>query len=200
MWQGKPQLSRGRKLILRNPCDFSRASALAIAHALRRIALTTRCRLLISTCRTTPPRTIGPPTRTCAIRLDLHHLDAELLLDGRRALALVEQARLRQRPPVQPDRHVDGMPPGPRALAARLGRGGAVARRACAALFVPAIGRDPPALERERRALQVTRTQGDAVDAILKTAAEWHADLIGMPTAVVTASSTRCADQPPSAC
>ena len=45
------------------------------------------------------------------------------------------------------------------------------------------VGKDAPAVTRERRAMQVTRTQGDVVDAILATAAEWHADLIGMPTA-----------------
>ncbi len=40
-----------------------------------------------------------------------------------------------------------------------------------------------PQVERERRPLQVTKAQGDVVGAIVQTATDWHADLIGMPTA-----------------
>ena len=45
------------------------------------------------------------------------------------------------------------------------------------------VGTHAPPVERDRRDLQVTKAHGDVVDAILAAAAEWHADLIGMPTA-----------------
>lgn len=48
------------------------------------------------------------------------------------------------------------------------------------------VGGDAPALQRKtdpRRRVPVALRQGDAVDAIVGTANEWPADLIGMPTA-----------------
>jgi nucleotide-binding universal stress UspA family protein len=45
------------------------------------------------------------------------------------------------------------------------------------------VGHHAPQVERERRPLQVTKSQGDVVDTIVQTATDWHADLIGMPTA-----------------
>lgn len=49
------------------------------------------------------------------------------------------------------------------------------------------VGQHAPQVERDRRPLQVTKAQGNVtggvVDAIVQTAADWHADLIGMPTA-----------------
>lgn len=45
------------------------------------------------------------------------------------------------------------------------------------------IGKQPPPVDRAGRPLQVIKGQGDVVDSIVRTATEWHADLIGMPTA-----------------
>jgi nucleotide-binding universal stress UspA family protein len=45
------------------------------------------------------------------------------------------------------------------------------------------VGDQPPPVERQGRSMQVIKGQGDVVDVIVHTATEWHADLIGMPTA-----------------
>jgi nucleotide-binding universal stress UspA family protein len=45
------------------------------------------------------------------------------------------------------------------------------------------IGNRPLQVEHAGRPLQVIKGQGVVVDSIVRTATEWHADLIGMPTA-----------------
>lgn len=45
------------------------------------------------------------------------------------------------------------------------------------------VGKQSPQVTRGQRPLQVIKSEGDAVEAIVRTAGEWHADLIGMPTA-----------------
>ena len=45
------------------------------------------------------------------------------------------------------------------------------------------VGKHAPQVERERRPMQVTKAQGEVVGAIVQAATDWHADLIGMPTA-----------------